>query len=217
MKGYVVTLMNLPESIDVANRCKESGKQFDVDVVIFPAVYKDVALEELEKEGLKIAKWDESFSNTPAVIGNFVTQYRIWKKIVESNEPGIVLEHDAVFIDNIPDLNNKGDIINLGFPSYGLYRTKNTNGIYPMFSKTGGYIPGAHGYYLTPIGAQELITKAKNIGAWPCDLFLNKRHFPKIMELYPWVIKADDSFTTIQKEKGCGAKHNYDNKYKIVQ
>ena len=216
MKGYVVTLMNLSESIAVANRCIDSGKKFGVDVELFAAVWKDIALDELSKEGLKLGKWDESFSNTDAVVGNFIAQYRIWKKIVESNQPGIVLEHDAIFIANVPDLENKGDIINLGFPSYGRYISKSTSGIYPMFSKTGGYIPGAHGYYVTPIGAKELIAKAKTLGAWPCDLFLNKRHFPNIKEAYPWIIKADDSFTTIQKRKGCAAKHNYNDDYKLV-
>jgi len=56
MKGYVVTLMNLPESVGVAERCKESGKQFGVEVELFPAIWKDDALVELEKEGLKMSK-----------------------------------------------------------------------------------------------------------------------------------------------------------------
>ena len=214
MKGYVVTLMNLPESVAVANRCKDTGKQFGVDVEIFPAVFKDVALEELEKEGLKLSKWDESFSNVGAVVGNFVTQYRIWKTIVESKEPGIVLEHDAVFTAPVPTLTD--DIINLGKPSYGNFRSKKTQGVYPMFSKPGGYIPGAHGYYLTPEGAQQFIDKAKVLGATPCDLFINKTNFPDIKEIYPWVIEAKDEFTTIQKAKGCTAKHNYNNKFKII-
>jgi len=212
MKGYVVTLMNLPESISVANRCKDTGQQFDVDVEIFPAVFKDVALEELEKEGLKLSKWDESYS----VVGNFISQYRIWKTIVESKEPGIVLEHDAVFTTPIPVLKGCGDIINLGKPSYGNFKSKSKQGIYPMFSKPGGYIPGAHGYYLTPEGGQQFINKAKALGATPCDLFINKTNFPDIKEIYPWVIEAKDEFTTIQKEKGCTAKHNYNNNFKIL-
>ena len=216
MKGYVVTLMNLPESVAVANRCKDTGKQFGVDVEIFPAVFKDVALEELEKEGLELSTWDESFSNVGAVVGNFVTQYRIWKTIAESKEPGIVLEHDAVFTAAVPDLNGKGDIINLGKASYGNYRTKNKAGVYPLFSKPGNYIPGAHGYYLTSTGAQQFIDKAKSLGATPCDLFINKTNFPNIKEIWPWMIEARDSFSTIQKEKGCKAKHNYNNKFKIL-
>ncbi len=214
MKGYVGTLMNLPESVEMAERCVVSGKKFNIDVDIFPAVYKDIALEELKKENLKLATWNESFSNVEAVVGNFITQYRIWNTIVSSNEAGIVLEHDAIFIDTIPTISD--DIVNIGKPSYGAFITKQTPGTYPMFSKSGGYIPGAHGYYLSPTGAQELINKAKDIGATPCDLFLNKTNFPNIKEIYPWVVEAKDEFTTIQKEKGCIAKHNYNQKYKIL-
>lgn len=216
MKGYVVTLLQIPESIESSTRCVESGKQFNIDITMFPAVHKDEALEQLAVESLTQAKFDESYSNTNAVIGNFIAQYRIWKTIYNSNEPGIVLEHDAVFTAPLPDLTNQGDIINIGKPSYGKFATKSSPGVYPMFSKSGGYIPGAHGYYVTPAGALQLITKAKQLGASPCDLFLNNKNFPNIKELWPQVVEAHDSFSTIQKEKGCLAKHNYNEDYKLI-
>ncbi len=219
MKGYVVTLLGLLESVEIANRCIESGKKYSIDIEIFPAVDKANAYIDLKKEGLLEAagKKEKDFlpstsrveSNRCAVIGNFVSQYRIWKKIVESNEPGIVLEHDAVFVAPLPELKGKGDIINIGKPSYGGFKTKTTPGVYPMFSKPGGYIPGAHGYYLTPKGAASLVMKAQEHGASPCDLFLNNKIFPDIKELWPQIVEAQDSFTTIQNEIGCKAKHNY--------
>lgn len=216
MKGYVATLMHLPESVKMAERCAESGKQFGVDVEIFPAVWRDIAFIELNKEQLELAEFDTTYSNVEAVVGNFVAQYRIWKLIADSEEPTIVLEHDAVFTNSVPDLIGKGDIINLGKPSYGRFNSMPVAGVYPMFSKPGGYIPGAHGYYLTPTGARLLVDKANIIGATPVDLYLNKKSFPDIKEIYPWVIEARDEFTTIQKEKGCGAKHNYNKDYKII-
>lgn len=209
MKGYVVTLKNLPGSVKVAKRCIKSAEQFSVEATMFPAANKDNSLEELKKEQLIVANYDTSFSNVGAVMGNFVTQYRIWTEIFYSEEPGIVLEHDAVFVAPVPDLTGKGDIINLGKPSYGNFRKQSKPGVYPMFSKPGGYIPGAHGYYVTKEGAHSLILKARKLGASPCDIFLNKKNFPNIKELYPWVIEAHDSFSTIQNEKGCKAKHNY--------
>jgi len=219
MKGYVVTILEMPESVKIAERCVESGKQFNIDVEIFPAVFKDVALNELEKEGLFIPEVEDerkllpsytrTESNRNAVIGNFVSQYRIWKKIFNSKEPGIVLEHDAVFVDVVPNLEGRGDIINIGKPSYGGFVKKTVAGVYPMFSKGGGYIPGAHGYYVTPTGAEQLTSKAKKYGASPCDLYLNNKMFPDIKEIWPQVVEARDEFTTIQNEKGCGAKHSY--------
>ena len=207
MKGYVVTLFNIPESVQVANRCIESGKKFNIEVVNWPGVWKDTSMKEMKNEGLTLAASETNFSNINAVVGNFVSQYRIWHKIKRSREPGIVLEHDAVFVDMVPHL--VGDIINIGKPSYGRYKSMRHPGIYSLFSKGGGYFPGAHGYYLTPRGASILIEYAKNHGVAPCDLFLNKHNFPMALELYPWIIEAQDSFSTIQKKAGCKAKHNW--------
>lgn len=216
MKGYVVTIMSLPDSVKVAERCIETGKQFNIDIEMVPAITKENSFDELKNEGLKMAKYDKSFSNVGAVMGNFVTQYRIWNMIIKSGEPGIVFEHDAVVVAAIPDLESKGDIINLAKPSYGRFNTKNKPGVYPMFSKNGGYIPGAHSYYVTPKGAAQLINVAKKKGASPCDIFLNRTNFPGIMEVYPWPAEAHDSFSTIQNEKGCKAKHNYNKDYKLL-
>lgn len=221
MKGYVVTLMDLPASVEVATRCIESGKQFEIEVELFPAVDKSIAMQELEKEGLNVAKFETSYSNTNAVIGNFVSQYRIWKKIAENNAPSIVLEHDAVFVGTIPELSLQYDIVNLGKPSYGKYDVKDQPGIYPLFSKApirpqDIYMPGAHAYYVSPTGATELINNAKSQGILPCDLFLCTSRFPHIQEIWPWPVEAHDSFTTIQHQKGCKAKHNYNNQYEII-
>ena len=51
--------------------------------------------------------------------------------------------------------------------------------------------------------------------ARPTDVFLNIESFPWLEEYYPWPVKADDSFTTIQNEFGCYAKHNYGETYGI--
>lgn len=221
MKGYVVTLIDMPQSVSVAKRCCESAKKYGIEVEMFPAVDKNSSVSQMELEGLSWIAGEnkkkylppsggfDTYSNTGAVLGNFISQYRIWKIIRDSGESGIVLEHDAVFIDALPDLAGKGDIINIGIPSYGSYKQQKKPGVYPMFSKPGGYIPGAHGYYVTNQGAQQLVEKAGEIGAAPVDIFLNKRVFPEIKELWPQIVEAQDTFTTIQIQKGCEAKRSY--------
>ena len=219
MIGYVVTLMNLHASKEIAYRCKESAADVGIRVELFPAVDKNSSLEELANEGLEIASQevkdqflqgaDSKYSNQNAVLGNFVSQYRIWNKILNNNQPGIVLEHDAVFLAPLPNLEGKGHIINIGIPSFGAFKKQTTPGVYPMFSKPGGYIPGAHGYYVTPAGAEQLIHAAKTYGAGPCDLFLNNKMFPDIKEIWPQIVEARDTFTTIQNQEGCVAKHSY--------
>ena len=60
-----------------------------------------------------------------------------------------------------------------------------------------------------------LIDQAR-MEARPTDVFLNINTFPFLEERYPWPVEAHDSFTTIQSEMGCRAKHNYNEKYEIV-
>ncbi len=179
----------------------------------FPGVWRDDAAAALETEGLKVGKFDESWSNTAAAMGNFVAQYRIWK-LLERNGPAIIMEHDSVVVAPIPDLAGHGDIITLAKPSFGKLRKPLNPGFYPLFS-SGDKIPGAHGYYLTPTGAAALISMAKRKGAIPVDKFICPQRF-HITEYYPWPIEAHDTFTTIQKQKGCLSKHNYGPEYKIL-
>ena len=53
------------------------------------------------------------------------------------------------------------------------------------------------------------------IDAAPADVFINLNNFSWLQEYYPWVCMAVDSFTTIQKEDGILAKHNYKDGYEI--
>ena len=85
--------------------------------------------------------------------------------------------------------------------------------VFKLFSKPHGGLPGTHAYMISPSGAKLLLNKKETTTP---DLFLNKRDFPWIQEYYPWPIKADDNFTTIQNAKGSVAKHNYDKNFKIL-
>lgn len=207
VKGYVVTLLNIAESVEIAKRAVESAAQFGIDACYWPGVWRDDAIAQMQAEGLRAGKWDQSWSNTNAVIGNFVAQYRIWKEIAAAECGAMIFEHDAVVVGRLPNLAGEGDIITLGKPSFGTLRPRQSPGFYPLFSY-GDKIPGAHGYYLTPGGAASLVAAARRDGAMPVDKFICPQRFD-IREYWPWPIEAHDSFTTIQKEKGCRSKHSY--------
>lgn len=215
MRAYVVTLLNLPESVAVARRCIASGERYGVEIHTRPGVWRDFALRELEAEGLRPGTWDQSWSNTPAVLGNFVAQYRIWREILDTGTPALILEHDAVIVAPLPVLAGAGRIVSLGKPSFGRLKPRQTPGFHPLFS-TGDKIPGAHGYFVSTAGARELVDAAARDGAMPVDKFICPQRFPHIVEYWPWPIEAHDSFTTIQKEKGCLSKHNWGGDYRIM-
>lgn len=215
MKAFVITLAEVPESQAAAERCIASGAKFGLTIEKRPGVWRDGARLQMEAEGLWLAEFDESYSNVDAVIGNFVAQYRVWQEISRGIEPAVIMEHDAVVVAEMPNVLEVTGIINLGRPSFGKVPTGKRKGFYPLFSR-GNKIPGAHGYYLSPAWAANLVSAAKRKGVMPVDLFISPQRFPGILEYFPWPIEAHDTFTTIQKVRGCESKHNYGAEYRIL-
>jgi hypothetical protein len=216
MIGFVITLLDDPRSVAVARRCVESGSRFGFEIETFPAVDRKSAEDERVKEGLRISYIDRSMSDAGAVIGNFISQFRIWKIIAAADSPAIICEHDALFTAPLPQGTEFEHLLSVGKPSFGGYASKPSPGVYPLFSKKG-YLPGAHGYIVKPSGAAMLVAKAMEKGIQPCDIFLGTTNFPWVQELQPWIVEAHDTFSTIQKRRGCMAKHNFKDGYEFIE
>ena len=203
MKAYVITIMGMEQSAQAAKRCVETAKREGIDVKYFDAVTPTTCEQYADDEKIGLSNFREKYSRYKNALAAFMSHYTLWKKCYIEQEPIIIFEHDAVIMDDIPSF-FKGDIVNLGAPSYGKFNTPTTLGEGPLQSKA--YLPGAHAYYITPKGAEKLLMEAKR-DARPADLFINSAKF-KINEIYPWPVMADDSFTTIQRDDGIQAKHN---------
>jgi len=238
MKFYIIRIKDNEQSCKVAQRCLDSLEKFygntykfDEHFHFFDAITpKDNPERILFNYGVrKLKNFIEPYSRWDNVISAFTSHFSIWKDIVKLNKPGFIFEHDAVLVDNLPVIPTRmsdgrlklaphsllGDIVNVGYPSYGKFNIPPVMGINPLTSKQ--YFPGAHAYYLTPKGAQQLIDVAKT-EAGPTDVFIHYRRFNNLQEWYPWPVIAKDSFSTIQNQKGCLAKHNYNpERYKLVQ
>ncbi len=213
MKSYVITIESHTQSMQAANRCIKSGKKFGVDIEISSAYTPDNNPESIAaKKGIPTEKFKEIYSRYDRCLAAFLSHHHLWEKCLKANENFLILEHDAVFVNQIP-ASFKNPIVSLGKPSYGKYKTPMALGETPLVSKK--YFPGAHAYHITPAGALDLINKAREC-AGPTDIFLHIDNFPYLQEIYPWPIEAHDNFTTIQNERGCLAKHNYGETYEII-
>lgn len=204
MISKVITLMDVPESVKAAKRCIESGVFYGIRIQNFKAHTPKTAPEFIEKEQIDTRFFKEKWSRYKNALAAFSSHYSLWVESFQTQQDYLILEHDAVIINDIPTF-LRGDIVNLGEPSYGLFNTPNKIGEGPLVSKP--FFPGAHGYFITPVGAKELILQAKKM-ARPTDVFINHSSFT-LNEYYPWPIKAKDSFTTIQREEGIQAKHTF--------
>ena len=164
---------------------------------------------------MKISGLHEAYSRIANCAAAFHSHYSLWKHCIELDEQIMILEHDAIFVNQVPKVINFNKCISLGHPSYGNWNQATKLGVSPLFSKR--YFPGAHAYIVKPTACKEFIHRATNILARPTDVFLHIDSFPWLEEYYPWPVKADDNFTTIQNQAGCFAKHNYGETYDIEQ
>lgn len=212
-KSYVITIMDNEKSVKSAERLIQSGKQYGAGIKMWPATTPkdnpEIMMRErqIDPEGFK-----EVYSRHENCMAAFLSHYRLWEECAFRNETFTIYEHDAVLVSHPP-----GDIAlqmvgTIGAPSYGKYNNPLHIGWGPLTQKP--YFGGAHAYMVKPKGAWALMEQAQS-NASPTDVFLNKTNFPWIQEWYPWVAEVKDTFTTIQKTKGCLAKHNYNDMYEI--
>jgi|TARA_R110002074_G_scaffold389823_1_gene573374 GR25 family glycosyltransferase involved in LPS biosynthesis len=217
IKTFFITIMDNPRSLQVAKRGVKSAQYYGInDAITWKAtVPKDDPDAILDSKSIGKEGFDENYARRAPLIASFCSHLSLWEYSIELNESIIVCEHDAVFTGTLPpSLNSQvTHVCNIGHPSYGKWVTP-AFGIGKLVSKQ--YFPGAHAYVVTPTGAKGLINGAKALGGEPNDLFINNKRFPWLQELYPWVAEVKDTFTTIQKTKGCLAKHGYSETYDII-
>lgn len=213
MKAFVITIKDNPKSVEVAKRCIKSGSVNGLSIEMFDAITpNDEPLELLERKGIAPNSFDEKYSRNLNCISAFLSHYSLWEKCVEDNQTYVIFEHDAVMIDRIPSTTFRY-AMNIGAPSYGKFVQPRHLGVGPLTTKK--YFPGAHAYMVTPAGAKLLVENAP-MYARPTDVYLNLQTFPWLQEWYPFVAEARDTFTTIQVEEGCLAKHNWKEGYEII-
>lgn len=216
MKSFIITIMDNSKSVEMAERCKKSCLRFGLDPVLWPAVTpRHPNFDDLkEKYGIIEENFDTGWSRPENAIACFLSMASLWEHAVEIDRPILILEHDAVMLGRLPSNFNFGWVCTLGKPSYGKFKTPKTLGTGPLVQKP--YFGGAHSYTVSPEGARRLLENISTMSR-PTDVYLNIENFPFLEEYYPWVFRVNDSFSTIQKEAGCRAKHNYDRGIKLVE
>lgn len=213
MKSFVITIKSIDRSFNVAKRCIESMPEHDIQM--FDAITpKNDPFKMMIDKKIPIEKFKEEYSYLESCVSAFLSHHTLWEMCAEDNEEYMIFEHDAVAVGTVPMLMSYDKVISLGKPSYGKFNTPNFFGPGPLTSKP--YFPGAHAYRMKPSGARLLIEKAKT-SASPTDLFLSTVNFPWLEEFYPWPVEARDNFSTIQRTRGCLAKHSWNDQYELIR
>ena len=203
-RKYVITLMDVPESLAGTGRCISSAERYGEDkgMEIFPGVKKEESLAFFLEHGL-------TFTSTPrheedhdiaAEMGCFASHYLLWKKCVELNEPIIILEDDVEFCAPILPLKFK-ELIHLGRPALPLNARimeavpdKYQEVYYPF-----NYLLGTQAYGIMPHAAQKLINATNKMVVNTVDLFIHSRR-NNILYYLPHPTMIGTEFSSICKK-----------------
>lgn len=228
MRAFVIYLPDNPYSVEVADRCIASAKKFGLTVEKFAGVNKENAVDEMYKSGLN---WTWANNNTEHTVCNYtglkqfpytaadfrakigcsMSHYRLWEKCVALNEDLLILEHDAVFLRSVPNVDFDG-ICQINDPAGATRRGKWWSDSMHARGKTGVFektwvttekerdipdgLAGNSAYLIKPWAAQKLIDTCGVIGLWPNDAIMCKQIFPYLEEYYPFITKVVQTKST---------------------
>jgi hypothetical protein len=170
LENVYILHIDEPRSLQYLNDCVESCKQFP-DIKAIPvqgykgASYEDICFEfGLDIIPFYVNQMDTNSDTLNKAFSCTAGHIKIWKMIVESNEPGVVLEHDAIIKGplSIVDVDDD-EILWLG-PRVDLEQDYT----FPVGAIID-YVDvdrweGTHAYAITPKTAQTLLDKIKHYG-----------------------------------------------------
>ena len=212
MRAFVI-YVPIDESEHCAKRCIKSAANFGIKVEQFRGVTPmDRPIQLAEELNIPTENFREKYSRYENCLSAFLSHRRLWEWSAYNEEEVLIFEHDAVVIDTIPDVPYRG-VLSYGHPSYGKWVTPSTLGVNKLVSKQ--YLPGAHAYRVKPEAAKVMLETSKT-HAGPTDLFIRNELFDFVEEYYPWPVVVRESFSTIQNENGCQAKHGYGEGYQLL-
>lgn len=198
MKTFLIRIKDHPLSEKESKDCLRSADLYSYkeDIQIFDAI--------TPKRGYKDILGDRPniFDNYPRpdrVACCFASHYLLWKKCIELNEPILILEHDAIFIDEFPEV--EFDMCcTFGEPTYYQpqyidFDTPKIDGIQTLTDKN---FLGHHAYAMKPEAAKIFVEDCDTTVLSPNDLWMTKEKYPWLQEYRPFPISAQRSASTVQ-------------------
>lgn len=227
MKSFVITMRGHSYSEQSADYCIDSARRHNLYVEKFTAVTKDTVDEVLNTYDLRWTWANQNTENTvcpiteleqfPYTSGDLrnkiacsLSHYLLWKLCVELDEPILILEHDAVFIRELPDIEFNG-AIQINDPAGAGYRgsyhsqqmiDRGTVGTHPLTRKRSedSKIPdgfsGNSAYIVKPWAAKKFIDALHEYGIWPNDATICLQLFPWLEEYYPFISIVNQTYST---------------------
>lgn len=231
MKAKIITIAGNSVSENASKKCIEShkrvGNEFDLEV--FDAVTPDQVPRMMNSNmlqwtypleggrvdfatGLKLTAYPTVDPNKR--IACFLSHWTLWKEVAQTNEPMLILEHDAVFVQRLdPDMivSSNYNLVGINDPRGATRRSQVYHDTVQGFKNIIGPVPkvdeydipqglaGNSAYIIKPDLAAEACELIKNIGIWPNDALLCYQNFKGIGQTreYYTVVQRTPSTTTL--------------------
>lgn len=231
MKAKVITLFGNGVSVGAAKILEDShhhvGNKFDLE--LFPAITPEEVPRIMNANmlqwtypleggrvdfatGLKLTAYPTVDPNKR--IACFLSHWTLWREVAETNEPMLIMEHDAVFVEKLePDyiLNSNYNLVGINDPRGATRRAHAYHDIVQGFKQPIGNVPkideydipqglaGNSAYIIKPDLAAEACELVKNIGLWPNDALLCYQNFKNIgqTKTYHTKVQRTPSTTTL--------------------
>lgn len=227
MKARVITIQGHAYSEAMAQRCIDSAKKFDIVVEKFDAITADTVSKVMQQYQLTWAWADNNTKKTvcpysgleqfPYRAKNLLTKiacsmshYLLWRQCAADREPWLILEHDAVFVRSLPDIDFEG-ACQINDPAGGGYQgrehsqsmiSRGTQGVHrltpkrPVDSRIPDGFSGNSAYIVKPWAAEKFVGAFHRLGVWPNDATICIQLFPWLQELYPFVTVVQQKHST---------------------
>lgn len=221
MKAWIISLREAWESRNKLLDSHETvGNEFDLNS--FDAFRPEEVKRYMEVAGLVWTyPWNKSITcpwtglklhpyktrNPEARMACFMSHYLLWHRCAKGNEPYLILEDDALFIEKLPKDFNRGDfgVVGINDPRgatrlAGYYHEQvqsfsNHIIITPPWVDADPLVPqglpGNSAYIISPTLASLLCDKAREIGCWPNDALMCR-------QLFPWLGVSTTYYTKVQ-------------------
>jgi len=197
MKSQIVYIKGHAKSEEQANDALKSFQRYNWDVELHegytPKTIPDIP-SIVENSRLHNFK-EENYNKYLTKVSCALNHLQFWKKVIEYNQPMAFLEHDAIAVDSLQNVNFKDYLIlnaeyvfrppnklgiqkyqSFSFQGFGVNKLDNT---YPLTYyrdnvwKGSFMVPGTGAYVISPSGAKKMLAAVEKYGLDQSDFMLN--------------------------------------------
>lgn len=206
VKGFIIILQESEYSYNIGQDSITSARKFGIDLEVHHGVNGFDSRKLFDRYGIK-RFLTRTIIDYPGHQGCFLSHFQLWKKCLDINEPILILEHDGVFIRELPGdvLNHFTDVLFLdSFSPYDSdYEVNVENSLCrpikyhrpkgQIWHAVGEHLSGAYGYIIKPQAADKLINFAIDVGAAPTDIHMG-RNIVDLVSTTETVVRLHNSY-----------------------